>query len=597
MILPLRLFIACFILLSSTHQVFSQSAEDHVGIFNQSVKSKDYDNAALHSYEAGKLFSDKKDFESAKKYLRESSSYARKTNSSTQLILSAHLLGNVFYSLKEFSNAADEFENAAEVAQKTGSHSVAIESYILQARSLAQVKKYKRSIDALTNALNISLVHKFTSGQLTCYQLLAEYHGLSGNVKKAEEFRNLYNTLLTLRENERIAAEKVSSLQNAMEQEKLQAARQKEKLQNAEMVLSSKEDSLSSATQSLKMAEESLKEMEELNQKRQLEINLLNREKELSDLRIQEQNSRLENEALLRNFILAVILLGASLIVVIVFNYRKTVHINKKLDQQNKNIKSSINYAKRIQEAMLPKKEVQQSYLRDSFILFKPRDVVSGDFYWFSPIRNGSSDATKQDLAFGAIDCTGHGVPGAFMSMIGINSLNTILSRGISEANHILDSLHGEIRNALQQHVSGNNDGMDAALCIYRPHKKALEFAGAKNPLVYIQNGQLHQIKGDIHPIGGSKSKKELTFRKHEITVDTETMVYLFTDGYRDQFGGGENQKFLSKRFTQLLLDIHQLPLEEQREKLSVVFEDWKGKNEQTDDVLVIGVRLDPRVI
>jgi serine phosphatase RsbU (regulator of sigma subunit) len=287
-----------------------------------------------------------------------------------------------------------------------------------------------------------------------------------------------------------------------------------------------------------------------------------------------------------------VILMGAVLAVVLIINYRRKLKVNKEIHRQNENIKSSINYAKRIQEAMLPRKDQQNALVADSFVLFKPRDVVSGDFYWFTGLPNGHADHTQHDLAFAAVDCTGHGVPGAFMSMIGINSLNGFISRGITETNILLDNLHTEIRSALRQEVSGNNDGMDAALCIYRKHHKVLEFSGAKNPLVYVQDGKLHQIKGDIHSIGGSKSKPSLSFRKHSIAIDRLTTVYLFSDGYRDQFGGKDNAKFMSRRFNQLLLDIHMLPMEQQREMLDKTIESWRGTRTQTDDILVMGIRL-----
>ncbi len=156
-------------------------------------------------------------------------------------------------------------------------------------------------------------------------------------------------------------------------------------------------------------------------------------------------------------------------------------------------IKSSINYAKRIQEAMLPKHELQKRLLPDSFILLKPRDSVSGDFYWFTEMKSWYNP----DVIFTVADCTGHGVPGAFMSLIGINALNGIINKGIAETDQILSELHQEIRTALQQETTGNNDGMDVALCIYRKEKNTLEFSGAKNSLIYIQDNKLFQVKGE----------------------------------------------------------------------------------------------------
>jgi serine phosphatase RsbU (regulator of sigma subunit) len=242
---------------------------------------------------------------------------------------------------------------------------------------------------------------------------------------------------------------------------------------------------------------------------------------------------------------------------------------------------------------MLPKIDLRQRLMPESFILFKPRDGVSGDFYWFSEIKSWYSP----DVVVAAADCTGHGVPGAFMSMIGINSLNAIIGRGIAEPDQILQSLDNEIRTALQQEKTGNNDGMDIALCIYRKEKSLIEFSGAKSPLIYIQDKKLTQVKGDVHSIGGSKSKKDFTFRKHKVPIEETTMIYLFSDGYRDQFGGKDNMKFMSKKFNQLLLDIHQKPLAEQHAILDKTIEDWKSGHSQTDDILVMGIRIEPGAV
>lgn len=158
----------------------------------------------------------------------------------------------------------------------------------------------------------------------------------------------------------------------------------------------------------------------------------------------------------------------------------------------------------------------------------------------------------------------------------------------------MLDSLDREIKTALRQELTGNNDGMDVALCIYRKEKNTLEFSGAKNPLVYIQDNTLFQVKGDVHSIGGSEHRKDFAFKRHEIAIDKPTMIYLFSDGYRDQFGGKDNAKFMSRRFSKLLLDIHILPLAEQLRLLDTTLTDWKGTRDQTDDILVMGIRLAP---
>lgn len=589
---PLRyLGLVLFLLLFLRGQ--AQPPAQTVSSLEQAVEEKNFLKASIISYEMGKASAEAKQSEHAIKYLKSSIAYANKAGSYTQSLLASIVLGEVLFTNEKFSEAEKNFEKAALLARKEKRPELEVQSQIMQAKCLGQLERYRRSIEVLDQAVATCLENNYSDAQLTCYELLSQYHRLSRNEKKAIEFEKMHAKLTSLLKSEREAAEKLTTLQNEIQAEKDRSSVQEKKLQQAEVVLSGKSDSLYSAAQSLRQVEESLKHLEDINHKRQLEIDLLNKDKELSHLRIQEQTSRLENEELLRNFILAMIFLGATLAVVVFINNRRTVAVNKKLDLQNKNIKSSINYAKRIQEAMLPKQDTQENLLKNSFLYFKPRDVVSGDFYWVSALR-GKHNSTDTAIAFGALDCTGHGVPGAFMSMIGINSLTNIINRGVSEANRILELLHLEIQSALQQELTGNNDGMDAALCIYRSDKRTLEFCGAKNPLVYIQDNKLHQIKGDIHPIGGSRARKDFSFRKHEIPIETETMVYLFTDGFRDQFGGSENQKFMSKRFTKLLLEIHQLPLNEQREKLQSVFEEWKGSNEQTDDVLVMGVKLIP---
>jgi serine phosphatase RsbU (regulator of sigma subunit) len=171
--------------------------------------------------------------------------------------------------------------------------------------------------------------------------------------------------------------------------------------------------------------------------------------------------------------------------------------------------------------------------------------------------------------------------------------LNGIISRGIAESNQILDALDLEVRTALQQEKSGNNDGMDVALCIYRKEKNLIEFSGAKNSLVYIQENTINVIRGDVRSIGGNQ-KGGYTFKKHLIAIDKTTMLYLFSDGYRDQFGGSDNSKFMSKRFHKLLQDIHKEPMETQKSILDKEIIDWMGSQPQTDDILVMGLRIEP---
>lgn len=257
------------------------------------------------------------------------------------------------------------------------------------------------------------------------------------------------------------------------------------------------------------------------------------------------------------------------------------------IEQINRDLTDSIRYASSIQESILPELFKIKANLPDFFVFFNPRDIVSGDFYWFAQ--------HEEKIVVAAVDCTGHGVPGAFMSMLGNALLNQIVNiEKIVEADEILNQLHKRVRLALKQAETHNRDGMDLALCVYDAQAKTLSFAGAKNSLVYIQNNEVFEIKGDRHPIGGEQKELERFYSRHTFTIDTPTYVYLFSDGFPDQFGGPENKKFLGKRLRDLFLEIHHLPFSEQHEKLRQTFEDWKGEGrKQMDDVLVIGFKIE----
>ncbi len=263
----------------------------------------------------------------------------------------------------------------------------------------------------------------------------------------------------------------------------------------------------------------------------------------------------------------------------------------KALNQAYENIQASIAYAKRIQQAKLPQTDQIQQVFPDSFILFKPRDVVSGDFYWFAQ-HNG--------LIFIAVaDCTGHGVPGALMSMIGSEILNDIvLRRNVVDPARILRLLHESIRHALRQRETKNRDGMDIALCVYHPEEKKLLFSGAYRPLVYVKNKEIHRIRGNNAPIGGRQRETRREFTLHTLPITGPTCIYLFSDGYQDQFGGEKGRKFMAKRFRDVLLEESNLPMEQQGRILEEKLYAWQNfypdkPEKQIDDILVVGFRIE----
>ncbi len=257
------------------------------------------------------------------------------------------------------------------------------------------------------------------------------------------------------------------------------------------------------------------------------------------------------------------------------------------IERKNKDITDSIHYAKRIQEAILPTKSLILKALPDSFVMFRPKDIVSGDFYWFA--------VNKDKILIAAVDCTGHGVPGAFMSMIGNTLLNEIvLEKGIVNPAEILNNLHVGVRLSLKQNLDDaeTNDGMDVALCAIDLNKNEVEYAAAYRPLYHISNGVLNEIKGDKFAIGGSHIEEKRLFKNNIFKINKGDSIYLFTDGYADQFGGKDGKKFLSKRFQQLLISINDIDMAKQEYVLDERINNWRGKEEQIDDILVVGIKL-----
>lgn len=262
---------------------------------------------------------------------------------------------------------------------------------------------------------------------------------------------------------------------------------------------------------------------------------------------------------------------------------------NKVIAQKNQNITASINYAKRIQDAMLTKSEVISKALPNSFIYFQPRDIVSGDFFYFNKIKN--------KLIIAAVDCTGHGVPGAFMSLIGNNLLNQIVEyQNVLEPSEILTILDKLVANVLNQSHSTMRDGMDIALCVVDMEKNIVEYAGAKNPLRYIKKGIMHTIKADRISVGGNfGNKKQVVFTTHSLKIEEPTYFYIYSDGFQDQFGGEKDKKFTIKKFTQTIIEASKEPFFMQRDVFDHRFQEWKGiEKRQIDDVLVIGFEVAP---
>ena len=253
---------------------------------------------------------------------------------------------------------------------------------------------------------------------------------------------------------------------------------------------------------------------------------------------------------------------------------------------QNEEITDSINYASRIQKAILPTNADIKAGLPESFVLFMPKDIVSGDFYWYAEIED--------KVIITAADCTGHGVPGGFMTMIGNTLLNEIVKRDrVVMPDQILTKLHQGVRKALSQEATDNRDGMDMALLTIDKAAGKLHFAGAGNPLIIIKDGEAKKVRADKMAVGGRQDEAERTFKLQTFEIDPEAQYYIYSDGYQDQFGGPEGRKYMTKAMRRKLVEISEQPMQKQGRILHEDITNWMGTDhEQVDDILVIGLSI-----
>lgn len=518
-------------------------------------------------------------------------------------------MGMIYSDLMNYDEALKYFRKSLEEEQKTGDKRSIISALNNIALILSYQKKYDEAIKTLQESLELAQSLNDVRLIRACYGELADNYEKTGDQKKWVKYSKLFATF------DKYVKEE------DMEQLRIET---QIKVAKANAEKRAKEAELSLKNLKLELVEDSLDEVEKINRQKQIELNLLKKEKELQkkNMVLKEQQARLRTERIIRYSLIGLfIVVGAFTLLLLRENKakkrankqlaarnkelsEKNAKIeeqsallekkNKELDKKNKQITASINYARRIQEAILPSKKAILQNFPDSFILYRPKDIVSGDFYWFTK---------KEDkLLIAAVDCTGHSIPGAFMSMIGNTLLNEIVNeKNITKPSEVLNQLNKGIIQALQQEDGGADDGMDITLCCIDKKNRKLQFACA-NHLSYIiipgNNGEseLKTIGGDIYSIGGpfmSLRRKNVTgFTDKTVELKNNTVVYLFSDGFQDQFGGMDNTKFMSQRFKKLLYDNHKKDMHDQQLIMETAFDEWKGDYRQIDDVLLIGVRI-----
>jgi serine phosphatase RsbU (regulator of sigma subunit) len=263
------------------------------------------------------------------------------------------------------------------------------------------------------------------------------------------------------------------------------------------------------------------------------------------------------------------------------------------IETSNLKITQSIRYAKRIQDAILPDNELIKKNFDEHFVIYYPKDIVSGDFYWFAELPSQSDDNEVDKVIIAVVDCTGHGVPGAFMTMMGNDLLNQIvIENEITDPNQIIVELDKKVTRTLDSQQEKRNDGMDISIAVIDKTQQVIHFAGAKLPIYRVHNGVLDQIKGNIFPIGGRQYKNNKVFENHSFTYTKGDTIYLFSDGFQDQFGGDKKIKYTTKRFRHFLAEMYGMNMQEQKDMLEKELAYWKNGGKQTDDILVMGFKL-----
>lgn len=437
--------------------------------------------------------------------------------------------------------------------------------------SLQNLGKYAESNQKLEEALELTKEENDLKTMKTCYGMMAENYEKLGNSAKSMEYYNQFN-----------------SIQKYLQQQEIDRATEEKNQAEAKRLMTELE---------LASTQDTLSQVIEITKEKEMKIKLLSTEKQLQESKIREQEARIRSERLFRLVLVGIVFFVVLIAFLIYLQLRQKKKANKLLAQKNaeislqkQKITDSIHYAHRIQKAVLTPREEILHVFAGHFIYFQPRELVSGDFYLLSE--------TKGYIVVSAVDCTGHGVPGAFMSMLGVSFLNEILSSLTPSGNDfsaatILNKMREKIIYSLHQTGARKEtkDGMDMSICLFEPDLKKVHFAGAHNSMYLVRNHELLQYDADRMPISIHRNADK-PFTNHEISLQKDDCIYLFTDGYADQIGGKKSRKFLSRNLKQLLLDIHSHPMDKQKTILQEKFDEWKNGYPQRDDVLILGLKI-----
>jgi len=575
---------------------------------------------------------------------------AQKSKNKTQELQILEQLTNQYEQKQQFKKALNYAEQALHIAQGLGKTNQQIQLldkigtiYANRGGYTSALTYYQKSLELSRGQLSSSqLIQKLRQmGKLSAYsqqkKLAVQY--LEQALQEAQKNKNTQQTYLIAEELEKTCLN-IGDTQKSLEYKALKAniakqieAQQAEQIaedaeqmgQDYEQQLAVKQSQLYNIQGNLQDAEALRKDIERESREKDLKLNQQRLKSQAQDnllkiktLQVEQQKSKAEHEENLQKAYLIILIVLVILIIGALYTVRsmriknkELVFLYQQLENKQKDINDSILYAQRIQEAVMPSKAYINELFPENFIFFKPKDVVSGDFYWAGE-KNGFKFIVVSD-------CTGHGVPGAFMSILGISLLNSIaLNRSITKPSTILDELGSAIITTLRQNAenysqSESKDGMDIVVCAIDEQNDELHFAGAFNPLLFLRNREygntaivnntslkadkiqsdnyhLYQIKGNRQPAGIHR-KPLAPFTLHTVKLVRGDTIYLFSDGYIDQFGGKRDRKYMIKNFKKLLCKIQRMGMTEQHIQLKQELLNWQGDYAQIDDICVIGFR------
>lgn len=601
--------IAAFILVSSSafSQKLSSSQSADIDKYRQlfEAASSSGNKAEMLEYKmkTAKIYYDAEIFNSAATEYEEALRYTKDQGTNVQKVAILNILGLIYFDKRNFAISLDYYKQASDVAKICGDKKSYVNALLRCAVCCDGLSDLRKAITYCESAASVAKDISDIKSLKECYKKLGDIYGKLGNPIKQKEYNDL-----CLYVDKAKSAEEIRNIQNKADNEIDKAYAKNKETQTQ----------LESTQTNLSQTKESLTKAEEINRQKQMENDLLRKDQELTDLKLKE--SELQIQAA-RNFktMVSIIFALIAVIVVVLLKFlhdRKKANVilkqtndyinqqnvllndkNKEIENQrnelawkNNQIIDSINYASRIQKAILPSLRSIAAGFPESFIFFLPRDIVSGDFYWYS--QHG-------DYSFmAAVDCTGHSVPGAFVSMIGNTLLNEIVNeKQIYDPAEILRKMNlGTINTFRNENLSiaeQSEDGMDMTLCRFDFKNRKLTIAMSNHTVFTFLNGQCTEIDGDYFSIGGGfEDSINSTFTNHTIDMEKGLTVYMFSDGYGDQFGGPDGRKFMQENLKKLLSDIQDSSMFEQYDILSSTLEKWKGNYKQVDDILVLGIRI-----